>query len=511
MDLTNIKEMTFGFSVWWSENVHSLCRDALKNPSNYGVVMRVVPGVAPADSYMVETSHLAQAMKWRHCNLLRVLKSYHAKHPNEKGLYFNVSGSQTRNAVLWVPTLQRFIVWLLNSLKGHQASQARRYEEFKTTLGFWSGLTSEQLDDLPGSLCLPSEWCMEFDALTWEQEFKHQAELDFHQDVVKQEGRMTVISLAHACGYSTKHMALRIRNSHSELGTPGDEFLTISQDMSVSRKTALYMLLMLPKTTRVRLQIFNAMFERLQVKPAPQFPALPDYLPVVDFSDPNQVVQAIQLMCDRQTELDSRMLTMTAEHTQEKLEVAGQLNTVKAELAGREYEIASLKHAIATSVAAGSIVQNNEADQVVVSSHDLRTNHGYVTINDVLKTLLISHPGEDLADMLAPVDKKGGIWETIRRILRFSIAEKLLNSDGCPRLRPGWVQAGHVCAKRVFTSSNSSAGNRASHGQEQFWRWSVFYTPAGVKYIVAHFGVLVAAFLDAGQPNHMVELDKVPV
>ena len=101
-----------------------------------------------------------------------------------------------------------------------------------------------------------------------------------------------------------------------------------------------------------------------------------------------------------------------------------------------------------------------------------------------------------------------GLGAAVRHVIRFEIGQKNLRADGQPVLRPEIVSVGDACVRRTYVSNASRAGHQAKYGTDRTWRWSVFFTPQGVRRILSNFMQLIEAWLAARCPRHMQEQES---
>jgi hypothetical protein len=466
----------------------------------------------PADGgsdAMFVTSHTMCAAGWRHDNLLRPIRRYVDQHPGDAGVHLFKAGSQVRSAIFWLPTLQRFIVWLLNSLKGHEADQQRRCTGFMETFSYLSGLRKLRVIEFHFVQCRnawPEE--MRDDKITWEYKPSTQLLLDFYQKDLTAQQRIDITRLATRCGYSEKHVRRKLKAAQVEFGVDSDpNFLTVAADNTVSRKTAMFLLLSLPKLLRSRLLVFNDLYHRLTPTPVPTPVGIPEYLEQTDFNNPTQAAQACLTLVERNRRQQQFHTRQLAASLQRVTDAQGEVGVLRAELAGKNEELARLKTSMAQVVAAGSFLRSEETDNMVYHASQLRQDHGWCTIQDLERKLMEKYGPDELLAALHSVLPNGprGLGAAVRHVIRFEIGQKNLRADGQPVLRPEIVSFGDACVRRTYVSNASRAGHQAKYGVDRTWRWSVFFTPQGVRRIVSSFMQLIEAWLAARCPRHMLE------
>lgn len=508
MDLTHIRQMTPSTEGAWKE-IKAGKASCLKTRFT-NMLGNVAKLEHAGDDALFTSSHQMVQVGWRHDNLLRPIKRYVEAHPTDVGVHLFRSGSHVNSAVFWLPSLQRFIVWLLNSLKGHEADQQRRLAGFVATYSYMSGLRKPRDIEFCWRL-VRTAWpeAIRLDTLTWEYQPASQLVLDFyHDDLIKL--RIDIAKLAARCGYSEKHVRRQLKAAQVEYGDTSDpDFLTVASDGSVSRKTAMFLLLSLPKLLRSRLLAFNELYRRLAPPPVPHPAGLPEYISKVDFNDPAQAVGACLQLVER-TRMQQQYHTLEkAEQEQKMRDTQGHADILKAELAGKNEELARLKTSVAQATAAGSLIRSPEADNMVYHTSKLRQDHGWCTISDVLQKMHAKYGDDALLAMVHTAMPAGSrdIDKVLRNAVRFRIGQKKLRADGEPVLRPQAIEAKEASVRRVYTSDRSSAGHRATHGVERNWRWQVFFTPAGVRMLVDGLPDHVDAFLAARCPEYMSEAE----
>jgi hypothetical protein len=510
MDITHITQMSPSTERAWNEVKTHTTRTPAVTGRFDALLGNVFKLRDAGDDGIFTSSLLMKQAGWRHDNLLRPIRRYVAAHPQEKGVHLFRSGQHVNSAVFWLPALQRFIVWLLNSLKGHEADQQRRCAGFIDVYSYMSGLRKTREIEFCGPL-IRTAWpeCASLDALAWEYQPMSQLVLDFYHDDLSQT-RIDVSKLAARCGYSEKHVRRKLQTSRVEYGETDDtDFLTVAADGTLSRKTAVFLLLSLPKLLRARLLAFNELYRRIAPVPVPCPAGLPEYISKVDFNDPKQAVQACLQLVERTRQQQQHHVQYKAETLQRIQDMQGAADVLAAELAGKNEELARLKTSLAQATAAGSIVRSPETDRMVYHSSKLRQDHGWCTINDVLAALLDKYDYDTLLAMVhtAMPASSRDVNKVLRNVVRFKIGQKKLRADGEPVLRPQIMIEQKAFVRRVHTSNSSTAGYRAKHGTDRDWRWQVFFTPVGARWLVDDFPAHVEEFLAARCPEHMAECE----
>ena len=494
MDLTHTFEMTEATAQAWQ---------ALKQDSRG--VMAKLPRHGEQDAIFMSSRVLAVSMGWRHCNMLRTLKRFIESHPKDPGWLKLQRGSTFGGAILWLPTLQRFIVWLLKELEGHEADQLRRRDGFLKSLGWFSGLRKRSADE---GLAVEGKamWVLEIeqDKLIWEPAEAYQFSLDLPTSA-KTNDNVHLTQLSCQCGYSLRHMERHIKAARHEFEDLADpDFLTVSSAGLVSAKTAMFVLLSMPKTLRARLKIFNCLYSLTQKKPLTLPPDLPNYLVGTDFADPEKALNACLIMYKRTQAQHAFHNGQRSYWDQDEQKLKAEMDILRAELAGKDKQVAEMKTSLMQAKAAGSLIREPTEDTAIYHSGKLRSMHGWITLRDAERAIA-THLGYGnidvlLADLgLAKLSSRGA---AIRRVVKYTLCQKNNRADGRFVLNQVTYDNEYADVKRVYVPAICSTGHRASHGTDRDWRWQLFITPKGLQYLESKFAVLAQAFVDAGCPDH---------
>jgi len=504
MDLTHIHEMKAATAQAWQVMKE-------RDPAGRTLVAKDLLfrlSESDTDGVMVYSRPLAAFMGWQHFNMLRTLKRFAETHQEDKGWFCLKRRTMCGGFVLWLPTLQRFIVWLLKELEGHEADQLRRQKGFIEALGFLSGLRCvlKKYEDY-STECMTA-WPVEAeqDKLTWQPSSASQLTLDFTAAYTRQPSdKVHLTQLSCQCGYSLRHMERHIKAARHEFEDLADpDFLTVSDAGLVSAKTSMFILLSMPKTLRTRLKIFNHLYSKTQKKPLVLPPDLPNYLVGTDFTDPETALNACVRMC-------GRLQSQHAFHTEQKgyweQETAiktAHIDILRSDLAGREKQISDLKTSLMQAKATGSLIREPTEDTAVYHAGKLRGAHGWVTLRDVERSIA-DHLGFGNVDVLlrelglSKVNTRGS---AIRRIVKYTLCQKNNRADGQFVLNQLAYDNEYAAVKRVYVPTASSTGHRATHGTDRDWRWGFFITPKGQQWLEHNFATLAKAYVEARSPEH---------
>lgn len=472
-------------------------------------------------SFVTFSTDLSAVMHTPHHNVLRALKSFEThcgvalkKGHQAKG--FSLTGlhrvpgmravrtknDAMRGVVLWLPALQTFIKWLLQSLKGHDGVVMRRTNEFIAAYGFTSGLVRRGNDPtsplLPGLLAAwPDEVNRDettMDVLVLQPELQGRFRHPFDDETT------SLTSLSKLLGYTEKHLRRQMRTTLNEFPQPEGDFLKVDEKGHVSRKTAVFLLLSVPKAISVRLMLFNELFQR---SGSPRVAALPSGPgAMVDFNDPQAAQKAFLALESRLDKTMADSAQMVSGLQADKTALDSQLRQVQADLQGKEATISSLKAGMTNITTVGSILSPEHSDTQVHRAADLRALHGLIGMKDMLTSVLAKFGGIRLNELF--VSSRKPIRNCVLDTLRYTAGYKLLGADGAPALRESIVRDDIARRFRVFIPSHCSAGRQMKHGDERNWEWTIMFTPAGVTHILDNFEQLAAKWVGDGSPKHMI-------
>lgn len=484
---------------------------------------------APAGCLVTTSAELAQVMRTPHHNVLRALKSFEKHHGAVRTSHSPKGNSVTglrrvpglrairtkndamRGVLLWLPTLQLFIKWLLHSLRGHDGVVVRRSSEFTKAYGFLSGLVRRGNDASSSLLpALIDAWPEEvrLDEPTLEVVQTREITTAFKAPLCDE--RTPVKQLAKLLGCTEGHLRRQMRNTRNEYPQPEEDFLKVDESGKVSRKTAVFALLSMPKALCARMMLFNELFnlvtfnELISQAGKSSIPMLTSGPGAgIDFNDPAKAQHAFlhQARLHELAAADHAKEVASLNEDRGKLEAENR--TMCASLQGKDTEILSLRAGLANMTSAGSLLTGELADKMVYQAAVLRKDHGLCGVLDMIKRIMHELTVGKLIELFGDVGMTHR--EAVRLTLRHAVGLKLLSADGAPVLRDSIVQQDIARRYRVYIPDRCAAGRQAKHGDDRQWEWAVFFTPAGAESISRDFVQLAGKWLDEGMPKHMVE------
>lgn len=486
-----------------------------------------------APQLFVSSRDIAEVTQVTHFNVLRQLRSF-ARHNGLKseiqlaceggqtyagysglaghfvpGLSSRKTKSVVTEVLLWLPTFQAFVAWLLESLKHHHGTRARRMEALIAGFQGASGLTNgpSDLGDL-----LQQAFPTGVAVVNFPEKAVVSADAALLPDNLLQtiqntpaSGRVNLESLSQQLGYSVRQIQRTLATARAESPSTDSSFGRVVED-SVTLQTAIYLAMMMPKAVSKRMQVFSTLMQRL--KPAPGEYAISRNGQTVDCGDA-QRVQQFYLAQESVLEQERQQhLQVVADMRQRQDSLEAESRIAMAQLTAAQTEAGSLRAAMTTMTSQGSIMSAAHSDALVHSADTLRREHGMRGTQDVVKAILSSGvlKPDLIAKLLEPPARS--IEDGVRLVLRFYTSHKYLNADGQPDLRAKVVMEGDARAFRVYVPNRSAVGAQAKHGVLQDWRWMVFFSPQGEAKMVEKFPELLTAWCDAERPKH--SLPRVP-
>lgn len=460
---------------------------------------------------VVTTWHIARSLNWRHDNLMRAGKRYLALHQNHKsGLpsandVFSVHRTAQQAGVAFtVRGLCGFASWLVYSaLKGHPTTQERRRRGFIVAMAKW--FPSVDFDSVLTEIATNTLT----DSASWFQD------------------RVKVADLARATQYTEAHVRRSLRSARME---EDDSMFDVSFDGTVPGKTALWFVLCSSRPAKMRLRLFNSMMRKLErpaTLPEDRLNKLPLEVRHFDINIPEEAEQAVSLLYDKLKGKDEQQAQLLTQWLSDEQNLHAELAALRARAEASEKSTIALEVRARTAEEAVRNMQVSLAasqDQGVTvampgaipelsgihHSADLRAL-GWVGILDISGVVLSRIGERDVLDWQADMQLKDTFpaADAIRKVIRFSVGYKWLQSDGMPVVRAAWAQ--HVFARRVYVSEASSIGNKVKHGEFRNWRWQLWYDAMAAENLVASFKDYMQAWADAGCPDHLVDRDPTLV